>query len=227
MRLLLVRHGQTSSNVGHHLDTAEPGADLTELGRAQALAVPHALAHEQVDAVYVSTLVRTQQTAQPLAQLLGLGPRVRAGIREIAAGDLEMRNDKESIEAYIDRVFDWESNLDARIPGAESGREVLARFDEVVAEAEREVGAGSVVFVSHGAMIRFWAALRADNIDLEYASDHPLENTAMVVLEGSGATGWTVDLWTPTALGGAALTDTAHTGPGGETDDDPTESENH
>lgn len=227
MRLLLVRHGQTFSNVGHHLDTDEPGADLTQLGRAQALAVPYALEHERVDAIYVSTLVRTQQTAQPLGERLGLRPRVRAGIREIAAGDLEMRNDKASIEAYVRRVFDWESDLDARIPGAESGREVLARFDEVVAEAEREVGHGSVVFVSHGAMIRFWAALRADNLDLEYASDHPLENTALVALEGSSGSGWTVDLWTDTALGGAELTDTAHTGPGGETDEDPTESESH
>lgn len=227
MRLLLVRHGQTFSNVGHHLDTAEPGADLTELGHAQALAVPHALANEQVAAIYVSTLVRTQQTALPLADHLGLSPRVCAGIREIAAGDLEMRNDKEAIEAYVRRVFDWERDLDARIPGAESGREVLARFDEVVEQAEREVGDGAVVFVSHGAMIRFWTALRSDNIDLEYASDHPLENTAMVVLEGSAESGWTVDCWTKTALGGPELTDTAHTGPGGETDEDPTESENH
>jgi broad specificity phosphatase PhoE len=33
MRLLLIRHAQTTSNVLHLLDTAEPGAALTEVGR--------------------------------------------------------------------------------------------------------------------------------------------------------------------------------------------------
>lgn len=187
MRLLLVRHGQTSSNIGHHLDTAAPGADLTDFGRRQAQALPAALTGEDIAAIYVSHLVRTQQTAQPLAAARGLEPIIRPGIAEIAAGDLEMANDRASLEAYVGRVFGWEQDLDARMPGAETGREVLTRFDEVVAEAGELAGDGTVVFVSHGAVIRMWSASRADNIDLEYASDNPLENTAMVALEGTRA----------------------------------------
>lgn len=222
MRLLLVRHGQTPSNVGHHLDTAEPGAELTELGRAQAAAIPAALDREEVRAIYVSTLVRTQQTAAPLATALGLEPVVRDGIREIAAGDLEMRNDETSIRAYIDQVFGWESDLEERMPGGESGAEVLARFDGVVREAHAQVGdTGTALIVSHGAMIRMWAASRASNIDLAYASDTALANTAMVALETDATGGWVVDCWTQAALGGVALTDPAHIGPGGEPDDDP------
>ncbi|GAB95877.1 putative phosphoglycerate mutase [Kineosphaera limosa] len=224
MRLLLVRHGQTSSNIGHHLDTAEPGADLTDFGRAQAQAIPAALAGESIAAIYVSNLVRTQQTAAPLAQALGLEPLIRPGVREIGAGDLEMANDRPSLEAYVGQVFGWESDLDARMPGAETGREVLGRFDEVVAEAFGQVGEGTAVIVSHGAMIRMWVAGRSDNIDLTYAAEHPLENTALVALHGTPEEGWTVDLWTHTALGGPELTDTRHTGPGGESDEDPSES---
>ena len=40
MRLILVRHGQTSSNVGHHLDTAAPGADLLPMVKPQFEAGP-------------------------------------------------------------------------------------------------------------------------------------------------------------------------------------------
>ncbi len=224
MRLLLVRHGQTPSNVGHHLDTAEPGADLTDFGRAQAQAVPAALAGEEIAAIYVSNLVRTQQTAAPLAAARGLESRIRTGLREIEAGDLEMRNDRASLEAYIDQVFGWERDLDARMPGAETGRQVLDRFDAVVAEAAAEFADATVVFVAHGAVIRMWAASRADNIDLDFASNRPLENTAMVALESTAGGGWTVDCWTSTALGGSELTDVRHTGPGGETDDNPDES---
>ena len=55
MRLILIRHGQTSSNVADLLDTGEPGADLTELGREQAAVLPQSLAGEEVDAVYAQT----------------------------------------------------------------------------------------------------------------------------------------------------------------------------
>lgn len=222
MRLLLVRHGQTASNVGHHLDTAAPGADLTDLGLAQAAAIPAALTHEDIGAIYVSTLVRTWQTAAPLARDRGLVPQIRAGVREVTAGELEMRNDEASIRAYIDQVFGWESDLQARIPGGESGAEVLARFDAVVDEAYGQVGSnGTALLVSHGAMIRMWSAFRASNIDLAFASDRNLENTAMVVLAGDPTGGWIVEQWTSTALGGASLTDVRHTGPGGQADDDP------
>ena len=36
MRLVLIRHGRTTSNQDFRLDTAEPGADLDELGKEQA-----------------------------------------------------------------------------------------------------------------------------------------------------------------------------------------------
>jgi broad specificity phosphatase PhoE len=65
MHLLLLRHGQTGSNVIGALDTAVPGAPLTELGERQAAAVPGAL--QPIDSITVSTLLRTQQTAAPLA----------------------------------------------------------------------------------------------------------------------------------------------------------------
>ena len=46
MRLLLIRHGQTPSNVLGALDTLVPGPGLTPLGLEQAAAIPDALAGE-------------------------------------------------------------------------------------------------------------------------------------------------------------------------------------
>ena len=68
MRLLLMRHGQTHANVSGELDTAHPGVELTDLGHAQALAASKALADEGLDAIYVSSRVRTHQTAAPSAE---------------------------------------------------------------------------------------------------------------------------------------------------------------
>ena len=54
MRLLLIRHGRTASNVTRLLDTAPPGAPLDDVGLDQARALADTLADEPIEAVYAS-----------------------------------------------------------------------------------------------------------------------------------------------------------------------------
>jgi broad specificity phosphatase PhoE len=195
MRLLLIRHGQTPSNVKRLLDTAEPGPGLTPLGQEQAEALPEVLAAERIGVLYASSLVRTQQTAAPLAMATGLDVQVHDGIRELSAGDLEMRGDDEAIQVYLATTTSWsDGDVQRRMPGGENGVEALRRFDAVVAEAAA-TGAGTVAMVSHGAAIRTWVAARAENIDAEFASIHLLSNTGVVVLSGTPGDGWRVEAW--------------------------------
>lgn len=201
MRLLLIRHGQTASNVGRHLDTAEPGAELTDLGRAQAAAIPGALRAEEVGLVVVSSLRRTHQTAAPLLSERGLTPLVRPGAREISAGEWEMLNDEISVDGYLTAIFGWMDDLRSRIPGGETGEEVFGRFDDVVDEAWRVVGDdGTAVIVSHGAMMRSWSAARVDGVDFAMASRRAVPNTGLIrVLGEPGA--WALDHWGERPLG--------------------------
>ncbi|MFJ8629757.1 histidine phosphatase family protein [Streptomyces sp. NPDC093568] len=212
MRLLLIRHGQTPSNVDQLLDTAVPGPGLTALGEEQAAALPAALADEDIEAIYVSTLTRTQLTAAPLAKARGLEPIVRDGIRELTAGDLEMLpGDTEQGQLYMKTVFAWAAgDLELRMPGGESGAEALGRYDAVVAEAAGS-GARTVALVSHGAAIRMWTAARAVNVDVPFAAAHPLANTGVVILEGSPADGWKALTWA-----GAVVTPAGESGPAGQ-----------
>ncbi|MFJ6895579.1 histidine phosphatase family protein [Streptomyces hokutonensis] len=201
MRLLLIRHGQTTANVDFLLDTAIPGAELTDLGRRQAAALPDAVADENIEVVYASTLIRTQHTAAPLAAARGLDVRVRDGIRELTAGDLEMLpGDREPGHEYMRIVFAWAAgDTELRMPGGENGVEALARYDGVIAEAA-DSGARTVAMVSHGAAIRMWTAARADNVDVNFAAARPLDNTGIVVLDGSPADGWKVLSWAGAAV---------------------------
>lgn len=206
MRLILIRHGQTSSNVAGLLDTAIPGAVLTSLGEEQADSLPQALAAESIGAVYASTAVRAQQTAAPLAAARALPVIVRDGIREISAGDGEMQGTPEAVQTYIDGIVAWAyGDLDARIPGGESGHEVFARFDGVVEEVVAS-GVGTVAVVSHGAMLRSWLGLRASNIDGHFIGTHPITNTGVIIVTGDTVAGWTVETWTGDAIGGPELT---------------------
>ncbi|GAA3098234.1 histidine phosphatase family protein [Streptomyces echinatus] len=212
MRLLLVRHGQTPSNVDHLLDTAVPGPGLTPLGEAQAAALPEALAGEDIEALYASTLIRTQRTAAPLAAARGLDVVVRDGIRELSAGDLEMvPGHTPEGERYLRTVFAWAAGDTAlRMPGGESGEEALARYDAVIAEAAAS-GARAVVMISHGAAIRVWTAARAGNVGVAFAAARPLENTGVVILEGSPSAGWQALTWE-----GAVVEPAGEGGPAGE-----------
>ncbi len=216
MKLLLIRHGQTPGNVAGQLDTAFPGPGLTELGERQAAALPDALADEAIEALYTSTLLRTQRTVAPLAKSTGLEPAILKGVHEIEAGALEKKTDHESHLRYMSTVFAWtDGDLDVRMPGAFTGHDFFARFDASVEEIA-SAGHSTAAIVSHGAAIRCWAGRRATDIDTVFAQTHQLPNTGIVALEGDPRNGWKVLHWDQIPVGGMALADRTAEDPTGE-----------
>ncbi len=197
MRLILVRHGETASNVKMALDSLPPGPPLTDAGVAQAAALAEQLAAEPVAAVYASTAVRAQQTAAPVAAAHGLDVEVVEGVQEIFCGDLEGRHDREAFEIFIATVKQWaEGDLDVPLPGGESGRQVLDRYlDAVDKIAAKHADGETVVLVSHGASLRMGALALARNVSPALAEAGLLPNTGRVVLERT-SDGWRCTSWT-------------------------------
>jgi broad specificity phosphatase PhoE len=208
VRLLLVRHGQTPANVAGALDTAIPGLGLTELGLAQAAAVPEALAAERIDSLHATLLVRTQLTAAPLAAVRQLPVEVSPGLEEVSAGSLEMRSDAEAVTGYVECLAAWMAgDLDRAMPGGPDGRAFWSRYDDAIsAIAARHGPDETAVVLSHGAAIRVWTTLAA-RIPLEQAHELSIANTGMAVLEGDPASGWHLERWQGDPLGGTSLLD--------------------
>lgn len=224
MRLMLIRHGQTPSNVLGLLDTAIPGPGLTDLGLAQAAALPEMLAGDRIDTIYASAQHRAQLTAEPLAAARGLPIQVRDGLCEVSAGDLEMLGDIESTRTYQRTIRHWMAGrLQERMPNGPDGSAELARFDAVVAEVVACLGRdagddGAAVLFAHGAMLRFWATARGSDlgtIEGVFGAGHTLHNTGMIVLDRTPDGGWQVLSWAGQALGGAQLDDGMADGPAG------------
>jgi probable phosphoglycerate mutase len=215
MRLLLIRHAQSTDNVAGIIGTVRPGAPLTPLGLEQAAAIPAALAGESIEAIFASRLERTSMTAQPLASALGLPIQVLDGLEEISAGAFEGRSDREAIRSYMGTIMSWWTSLDMRIDDGESGTEFFDRFTEAI---NRAAGAntGTIAVFSHGASIHTWAAGTARNLDSTFSRTHDLPNSAMVVLEGSPADGWVVTHWDNEPIGGAGLDDRSAPDPTGQ-----------
>lgn len=204
MRLFLIRHGQTPGNVLGQLDTAHPGPGLTDLGSRQAAVLPDALRLEPIDAIFASTLVRTQLTARPLAEDRRLEIQVSPGLHEIEAGSLEGRSDRASIRSYLETVFAWGAgDLGVPVPGGPDGHAFFARFDADIEAAT--TGAEAVAVFSHGAAIRVWTAARARNVTSVFAGTTELVNAGMVELTGSAQDGWTLVSWAGLRAGGAPL----------------------
>jgi ribonuclease H / adenosylcobalamin/alpha-ribazole phosphatase len=82
-----VRHGQSVANAEGLIDTSVPGTPLTQLGQKQANDIADVLAREgHFAGIFASQLIRTQQTAAPLAARQGMDVRILRGLNEIDAG---------------------------------------------------------------------------------------------------------------------------------------------
>jgi len=197
MTLTLVRHGESEANAAGVIDTSVPGPHLTELGRQQAEAVADALAANNYDGVYASSMIRTQETAAPLAEILGLPIVVLPGLREINAGVFEgaSANDGLGRLGYALPPVAW--TLGARfvpVLGGEDGNAFDARVDDAI-KTIYDSGDRNAVAFSHGATTMFWVMMNADNPDLGLLLSHQLGNTAVVVVEGNPEDGWKLVSW--------------------------------
>ena len=110
------------------------------------------------------------------------------GLREIPAGEDEMGSDA---TRYIGALFAWgEGDLHAKVPGGENALEFFARYDDAI-DIVADSGAEVAMVVSHGAALRVWATARVAGFAEALGPAH-LDNTGVIVVDGSPAEGWTL-----------------------------------
>ena len=195
LRLVLARHGQTTANAEGILDTRLPGHPLTEEGHRQAAELADRLAGEPVVAVYASRALRAQQTAKPIAAQHGLAAQVLEGVHEVAIGTLEGRQQPEDHRRLHEMYRAWHcGDLQAALPGGESGSQVLDRYLTDVATIRATHSGGTAVLVSHGAASRLAIVALASNVEGSFAEPRYLPNAATVLLEADDD-GWRCLHW--------------------------------
>jgi probable phosphoglycerate mutase len=162
--LLLVRHGASAPYVeGEVFPVNEHGQGdppLAPEGRDQAELVGKRLAGERIDAIYVTSLCRTVETAAPLVAATGIEPVVEPDLREVQLGDwdggifrvkLQEAHDGGHVDPEMTefmRTGDW-----GVMPGAESNADLIARCSAAVARIHAAHPAQNVVAFVHGGVI--------------------------------------------------------------------------
>jgi 2,3-bisphosphoglycerate-dependent phosphoglycerate mutase len=155
--LYLVRHGASADAVeGEDFEFIEGHGNppLSDIGREQAELVGTRLSHLTFDALYVTTLRRTVETAAPLARLTGLTPVVERDLREVHLGEWEgglfrqKMADADPMSVQMMKEERW--NV---VPGAESPEEFGTRIRRAIERIAAAHGGQRVVAFSHGAAI--------------------------------------------------------------------------
>ena len=193
--LTLVRHAQSAGNASGLTDTSTPGPELTPKGWCQAKSAAEQLSPNHYDGIYASTMIRTQQTAEPTAQALGEPVTVLPGLREIEAGQYEGQPEFSFAAAYQAAGRQWlQGDRSARIPGSLDGNEFEARFSDAVQHIY-DSGEKNPLAFSHSAAIMLWVLMNVRNSDPSLLSGPPLPNIGRVVLTGNPSAGWTLTEW--------------------------------
>jgi probable phosphoglycerate mutase len=163
--LLLIRHGQSEAFVaGRLFDLIDGQGDppLSAEGEEQARRVCGRLSALGIDAIYVSTMRRTAQTAAPLAARLSLTPRVEAGLREVHLGDWEggvfRKNVAQGHPAALRMMTEERWDV---IPGAEPADAFAGRVRAVLDRIAAAHPGQRVAAFSHGGVIGQALALAA------------------------------------------------------------------
>ncbi len=149
--LHLVRHGEPS--VSGRVNGRLPGVGLSAKGRAEIASVAARLAGEPIAALYSSPLQRTQETAEILADRLGLPVRYRDDVIELDFGEWTgltadtIRQDQRFHAWNVCRSI-------ATIPGGESWRQVHNRIVAALFDLQQAHPSETVIVVSHGDVIR-------------------------------------------------------------------------
>jgi broad specificity phosphatase PhoE len=164
--LILVRHGETDWNAQQrwqgHSDTA-----LNAAGREQARRLAAQL--DRVDALYSSDLARARETAEILAERIGVDIRFDARLRERGFGAWEGLTAEEIESSFPDEQQRWRAGIGAGALDAEPFEAFAARVGSFIEEVgQRHVGE-EVLVVAHGGTIRVVHALATG---LDYVRDH-------------------------------------------------------
>jgi probable phosphoglycerate mutase len=161
--LVIVRHGESQpAREDQPADLQDGHADpnLDPVGEDQARRLADRLGRGSIDAIYVTTLRRTVQTAAPLAQRLGITPVVEPDLREVYLGEWEgalFRKHTSEAHPLALQMF-AEQRWDV-IPGAERTADFRARVQAGITRIAQAHANQRVVAVVHGGVIAMIMAI--------------------------------------------------------------------
>jgi len=154
VRLLLVRHGQSTWNREHRIQ-GQLDPPLSDDGRRQAAQLGRRLAGRRFAALYSSDLKRAAETAAAIGGAIGLTPTPMAELREIYLGDWEGLRTEELAARFPEAWASWAEEPDwDLVPGGEGSAAFEARVEAALDSIFQRHHEDDVLAVTHGGVIQ-------------------------------------------------------------------------
>ncbi|POR56104.1 phosphoglycerate mutase [Paraburkholderia eburnea] len=186
-QILFIRHGETDWNrikrIQGHIDIPLATSGVEQAQRLGARYAQEARDGARLDAIWSSDLMRAQQTAQPIAQALGLTVQLTEGLRERNYGAFQGHDSDEIADRFPDEYAHWQTRDPGFAPpDGESQRELYHRVLHALEPILAKHPQGRIACVAHGGVLdciyRF-----ANGIGLEAPRAWPLLNTSVNVVD--------------------------------------------
>jgi isoleucyl-tRNA synthetase len=155
-RYFVVRHGESIKNV-KKIESCWPEnipMSLTKKGQREALLAFQKIKKERVDLIVSSDLLRAKQTAEIIAEKLGVKVSFDKRLREVNVGIFNGKSEEE-FGKYFDpeRKFDYQDYYSRRFvqkpPKGENYTQVEKRFYDFINDMEKKHQGKNIVIVSH------------------------------------------------------------------------------
>ena len=171
-RVIFVRHGEGVNNAEDVMNSSVHKKEygLTERGVEQVRATAQKLRREGATQIIASPLVRTQQTAQILAEELGLSVRTDDRLSEVGMGMYEGRPFAE-FRAAIPHRDDVNTWMHEAPDGMETFSSLRSRTYAFMEDVLREYRGRTVIVVTHGDPI--YAMVKFGLSGVEYVPTYP------------------------------------------------------
>ena len=184
--LLLARHGETDWN-GERRWQGHYDQPLNDTGRDQAVELAASLAGTPIAAIYSSDLVRARETAEIVAERLGLTVVVDAGLREVDVGNWSGVTHDEIRERYPEGFARWQEGGHGW-EGGESYDQMGERAVTTLLRLAEHHAGETVLVVAHGGTIRACLAAAAGVTyrELRAAGSPPAANCSVHELRVAG-----------------------------------------
>jgi probable phosphoglycerate mutase len=153
-RIIAVRHGETAWNVDSRIQ-GQLDIQLNDTGRWQARCVGHALAGEQLGAIYSSDLGRAYETARAIATAARVPVVAHSGLRERRFGMFEGKTFDEIQQNFPQHALDWKRRIPEWQPpeGGESLLQLRERVSRTVNDLAARHCGEQIAIVAHGGVL--------------------------------------------------------------------------
>lgn len=192
MKLYMIRHGQSTANAQRfHAGWAQ--VPLTEQGMMQARSAVRLLNGIQFDRIYVSDLLRAQQTLA--AVLPGVESITTSLLREINVGDLAGKSTDECLKIYGEQYLADKAVHNFVTYGGEDDAMHLDRIRRFSVRLEQDVQPNVAAFCHEGSIRCMLDLVTGQRYRRK---DYPLDNGSVSIFEFTDDH-WMLIAWNVTA----------------------------